>query len=550
MSEVLDRAAGSAQAHRGEAWWRGGVIYQVYLRSFLDTDGDGIGDLRGVERRLDHVADLGADAVWLSPFYPSPQADFGYDVSDYCGVDPVFGTIGDLDAVVARAHALGLRVILDLVCAHSSDAHPWFKDSRSSREADRADWYVWADASPDGTPPNNWLSVFGGSAWTWEPRRRQYYLHHFLNRQPALNHRSPDLRRALLEAAGFWLARGVDGFRLDAVDYLAHDPELRSNPALPPVGGVVPAKPFGLQDHVHDMMHVDGDVFLAELRELCEARGGAVLMGELSSQPGAPARIARLTGPGGPLHMAYSLASTRGEFGLPLLRRLVAESGSGAGWTCWTFGNHDTERVATRWGGGDARVAGLAMSLLLTLRGSACVFQGEELALPDAELPFEDMRDPFSLAYWPLYRGRDCSRTPMPWTGTGPYAGFSAARPWLPLPSIHATAAVALQALDRTSPLSAWKRFLRLRNGRAALVRGGVEPLGLPAPLLGFVRAHGQERIACLFNMSGEACEVPGGLLEGAERLWPTPGDCAQPVEIGPWQALLAALPRDVPPRD
>jgi alpha-glucosidase len=519
------------------------VIYQIYLRSFLDADGDGIGDLRAVERRLRHVADLGADVVWLSPFYPSPQADFGYDVSDYCGVDPVFGTIGDFDAVVAGARSLGLRVILDIVCAHSSDAHPWFKESRSMRGDERSDWYVWADPSPDGTPPNNWLSVFGGSAWTWEPRRRQYYLHHSLNRQPALNHRSPEMRRALLEVAAFWLDRGVDGFRLDAVDYLAHDPGLRSNPALPPAGGVVPAKPFGLQDHVHDMMHPDGDVFLTELRELCESRGGAVLMGELSSQPGAPARTARLTEPGGPLHMAYSLASTRGEFGLPLMRRLVSESASCGGWTCWTFGNHDTERVATRWGGGDARVADLAMSLLLTLRGSACVFQGEELALPDAEVPFEDMRDPFSLAYWPLYRGRDCIRTPMPWTNAGPYAGFSPVRPWLPLPAAHASSAVDLQDMEPTSPLQAWRRFLRMRTGRAALVRGRVEVMELPDPLLGFVRVHDGERIACLFNMSASACETPDGLLDDAVRLWPMGGDCRCTIRLGPWEALLALLP-------
>ena len=294
-------------------WWRGAVIYQIYPRSFLDSNGDGIGDLPGVTARLDHVARLGADAIWLCPFFVSPQRDFGYDVAGYVDIDPLFGTMADFDALLARAHALGLKVLIDQVWSHTSDRHPWFLDSRTGRTAAKADWYVWADPRPDGMPPNNWLSVFGGAAWTWEPRRRQYYLHHFLDHQPALNLHNAAVMDALLETGRFWLDRGVDGFRLDAIDFLLHDAALRSNPAAP-APEIVPAKLFGMQLHIHDMLQPEAAGLLARIRGLMDAYPGTAVLGEISSQPNAFERVMGATGGTDGLHMAFDSQSHRREF--------------------------------------------------------------------------------------------------------------------------------------------------------------------------------------------------------------------------------------------
>ena len=311
-------------------WWAGAVIYQIYPRSFYDSNGDGVGDLPGVAAKLDYVASLGVDAVWLSPFFLSPMRDFGYDVADHCAVDPVFGTLADFDHLVARAHALGLKLIIDLVCGHTSDQHPWFRDSRAGDAG--ADWYVWADAKPDGTPPNNWLSVFGGSAWSWEPRRRQYYLHHFLASQPSLNLRHPEVTEALVDTARFWLARGIDGFRLDAMDFLAHDEALRDNPAQPPADGVAPVKPFGRQLHLRDMMQPELPELIGRLRALADTHSGTLLLGEVSSQDGAYARIERYTGAGDGLHLAYTLRPMRGGGAAAALRGALVEiAAAGAG---------------------------------------------------------------------------------------------------------------------------------------------------------------------------------------------------------------------------
>ena len=312
------------------AWWQSAVVYQVWPRSFQDSDGDGIGDLNGIAQRLDHLVWLGVDAVWLSPIFPSPMKDFGYDVSDYCGVDPRFGTLADFDEVIHRAHALGLKVIIDQVWSHSSDAHPWFRDSRSSARADKAEWYIWADPKPDGTPPNNWLSVFGGSAWSWEPRRRQYFLHHFLPSQPTLNLQNPACLEALLDVARFWLDRGVDGFRLDAIDFLTHDLRLRSNPAAPPANGAVPAKLFALQRHDHDMIQPASMAVLRRIRALLDEYPGAVSLGEVSSQDGAFDRIAAYTGAPDLLHMAYTLRPLRQGFDRPTLQALPGRASSRA----------------------------------------------------------------------------------------------------------------------------------------------------------------------------------------------------------------------------
>jgi alpha-glucosidase len=457
----------------GREWWRGAVIYQIYLRSFFDSNGDGIGDLPGITAKLGYVAGLGVDAIWICPFFASPQKDFGYDIADHRAVDPLFGTMEDFDRLVARAHALGLKVLIDLVLGHTSDRHPWFIESRASRENARTDWYVWADPSPDGTPPNNWLSVFGGAAWSWEPRRR-YYLHHFLSEQPALNLHNPDVVDAMLATAEFWLNRGVDGFRLDAVDFLLHDKALRSNPPAPWPASGVPAKLFGLQRHVHDMLQPETMDVLSRVRALLDRFPGTVSLGEISSQDGALARVERNTRGGTHLHMAYTLRPLRGGFDWATVRSLLDEiAGSQDGWPCWSFSNHDVERAVSRWhprgkaAGHDPRFARLLMAFLLTLRGSVSLYQGEELGLPEAEIAPEDMRDPFGIAFWPEFRGRDGSRTPMPWQTEALNAGFTeAAAPWLPVPEANRSLAV-----DRAPDLLAdWRRFLLWRRSQPALL--------------------------------------------------------------------------------
>ncbi len=498
-------------------WWPGAVIYQIYPRSFYDSNGDGVGDLPGVAAKLDYVASLGVDAVWLSPFFLSPMRDFGYDVADHCAVDPVFGTLADFDRVVARAHALGLKLIIDLVCGHTSDQHPWFRDSRASGAGARSDWYVWADARPDGTPPNNWLSVFGGAAWTWEPRRRQYYLHHFLPSQPSLDLRRPAVTEALVETARFWLARGIDGFRLDAIDFLLHDDALRDNPPHAPAGGAAPAKPFNLQRHVHDMMQPEPPDLIARLRALADERPGTVLLGEVSSQEGAYRRIERYTAGGAGLHLAYTLRPMRGGSAVDALRRALGEiaaAGAGEG-LCWAFSNHDVERAASRWAAPEASGAApdpgfvrLLMALLLSLKGALCLYQGEELGLSEAALELEQLRDPFGIAYFPEFRGRDGSRTPIPWHHAAEHAGFTTGKPWLPVPEAHRSVSVAAQEADPASPLRAWRALIAWRNAHPALRCGDMTLLDLPAPLLGFERACAGERLLLVFNLASHAARL------------------------------------------
>jgi alpha-glucosidase len=450
-------------------------------------------------------------------------------VADHCAVDPAFGSLADADRLIEAAHARGLRVLLDLVGGHTSDRHPWFEASRRSRSAPTADWYVWADPAPDGTPPNNWLSVFGGSAWAWEPRRRQYYLHHFLASQPTLNLHNEAVVEALLGIARFWLERGADGFRIDAVDFLAHDPALRSNPPLPPAGGM-PAKLFGLQQHLHDMMHPAAFALLRRLRALLDAYPGAVALGEVSSQEGAFERIAAYTEGDAHLHMAYTLRPLRNGFDHSTVAALLQDAIAtcARGWPCLSFSNHDVERAASRWAPGgvaDPRFTRLALGLLLSLPGSVCLYQGEELGLPDAVLREEEIRDPFGMTYWPEFKGRDGSRTPMPWRPDAPHAGFTTGTPWLPVPEAHRAMAAAAQEADPHSTLHFCRRLLALRRAEPALRRGEAVPLALRAPLLGFVRREAARSLTVLCNLSPETVPLPptlhglvplAGAVEGA----------------------------------
>lgn len=530
-----------------ESWLKGSVVYQLYPLSFSDGNADGYGDLEGIFQRLDHIASLGIDALWLSPFYPSPLKDFGYDVSDHRAVDSRMGTLETFDRLLAEIHRRGLKLIVDLVCGHTSDNHPWFAESRRSKQADRADWYVWADPASDGTAPNNWLSVFGGPAWTWDPRRRQYYLHHFLSAQPALNLRNPAVVAELLGTARFWLERGVDGFRLDAVDFLMHDPQLRANPPLGPGPSGFPAKPFGLQQHIHDMAHADTAGLLGKLRAVTDEYGGRVLLGELSSQPGAGRRIDRYTGQGG-LHSAYTLDLPKQPFGARTLYSALMAAGTGAA-TCWSFSNHDVERAASRWkplGADPRRFAALLALLFCCLPGTLCLYQGEELGLPQAELDLDDLRDPFGMAFWPEFPGRDGCRTPMPWIGGARHGGFTdAGKPWLPVPDLHRALAADRQEMDLGSTLNVWRRCLALRRQLPDLKHGGLSEVDEEGEVLAFARGG---RLVAVFNLSIAPADyvLPPGRYKPVET--PLPAGTAEMAADGggvtltlpPLGALLA----------
>jgi len=514
-----------------DAWWRGAVIYQIYPRSFADSNGDGIGDLRGIIDKLDYVADLGVDVVWISPFYPSPMKDFGYDVSDYCAVDPVFGRLEDFDALVARAHALGLNVMIDQVWSHSSDEHAWFADSRSARTSSKAEWYVWADPRPDGSPPNNWLSVFGGSAWTWDARRRQYYLHHFLASQPQLNLHNKEVVEAVMEVARFWLDRGVDGFRLDAIDFMFHDSALRDNPPRRLAHGTVPTRPFGMQQHLHDMLQPQTMDFMTRLGGLMRDYPGTITLGEVSSEEGAFERCAAYTDAAEErLDMAYTLALMKGPLSAPRLREVLAqiEPAIEDGCVCWAFSNHDVVRAVTRWGAerDDPRLARLLMALLGTLPGVACIYQGEELGLGEAQIAPADMRDPYGVSFYPAFVGRDGCRTPMPWQSAARFGGFTeGARAWLPMPGEHLAKAADRQIADDASLLNDYRRFLRWRQSEPAVLRGRMRVLAIPEPLFAIERSIDSRRIVAVFNLEARTIGLASSVLPHCQVIEATRSD-------------------------
>lgn len=518
-------------------WWRGAVIYQVYPRSFADTTGDGVGDLPGVEAHLEHIASLGVDAVWLSPFFPSPMKDFGYDVSDYCGVDPVFGTLADFDRLVAKAHRLGLKVLIDQVYAHTSDEHDWFRDSRWDRTNARADWYVWRDARADGTPPTNWQSVFGGPAWTWDARRGQYYMHNFLGSQPQLNLHNPEVQDALLAVARFWLERGVDGFRLDAINFGMHDPEFRDNPALPEGVGKR-TRPFDFQAKLYNQSHPDIPKFLSRVRALCDLYDARFTVAEVPGEDPV-AEMKAFTAGETHLNSAYGfdfLYAERLTAGLVARASAVWDGSEGQGWPSWTFSNHDAPRAVSRWAEGrdETALARMALLLLVCMRGNAIVYQGEELGLPQGVVPFERLQDPEAIANWPATLGRDGARTPMPWMRDAAQAGFSTAEPWLPVDPRHVGMAADVQGADPGSTLNAARRLLKLRRTHPALRTGPMTIIEADGPLLVFERSVEGERLRCVFNLGFDALgwRAPDGwrVVEAVNadvasaRLWPLAG--------------------------
>jgi alpha-glucosidase len=489
-------------------WWQRGTIYQVYPRSFQDSDGDGVGDLRGLASRLGHLASLGVDAVWLSPIFRSPMLDFGYDISDYRDVDPVFGTLEDLDRLVADAHALGMRVLLDFVPNHTSSLHPWFVEARQSRSSAHRDWYVWRDPAPGGGPPNDHNSAFGGSAWTWDEATGQYWYHSFLPEQPELDWRNPAVREAMLDHLRFWFDRGIDGFRIDVLPMIAKDAAPWLDGAISETGG----GPQGAADVEGDpryaLGHGDGpemDDRLAELHAVIADYPGRMLIGETYFPPARLVRYYGIEGRG--IQLPFNVALITGAWSARAVRESLAAYETalpGYAWPNWVLGNHDQSRVVTRIGAAQARVATM---LLLTLRGTPILYAGDEVGLPDAIVPPERIVD---------VDGRDPQRAPLPWTATGPHAGFTTGEPWLPMVEEGDRYCVERQLADPHSMLTLHRRLLALRREAPALHSGSWAAVEAPDPVVAFDRAAAGARFRVLLNLGSEAVDVP---VDGAWRV-------------------------------
>lgn len=531
-------------------WWRGAVIYQIYPRSFQDSTGDGIGDLAGIARRLPYVASLGVDAIWISPFFSSPMNDFGYDVADYRGIDPMFGTMADFDQVVTEAHSLGLKVMIDLVLSHTSDQHPWFIESRQDTENVKSNWYVWAEAKPDGTPPNNWLSIFGGPAWTWDTRRSQYYLHNFLTSQPDLNLHNPQVQDALLDVARFWLERGVDGFRLDTINFYFADKALRDNPALPPErrnDSIAPmVNPYNHQEHIHSKNQPENIDFLRKFRSVMQPYNAAAV-GEIGDALLGLEILGQYTAGDDLMQMCYAfeflsketLTAERIAEVLDKVDRVATD-----GWPCWAFSNHDVMRHSSRWGL-SPKAQRLFITLMMCLRGSVCLYQGEELGLPEADIAFEDLQDPYGIQFWPEFKGRDGCRTPMVWDRSGRNAGFSDGTPWLPIATDHLSHSVEVQETDASTLLHHYRRAIAFRHDHTCLCKGSHALVMATGNVLHFTRSHGHEQIFCAFNIGDTRAEITlpdgnwsrlGTELDSASI---STGQSGQNVRLDPWQVCL-----------
>ncbi len=500
-------------------WWKTGVVYQIYPRSFQDTKGNGIGDLPGITERLGYVSEtLGVDAIWISPFYPSPMVDFGYDVADYTGVDPMFGTLDDFDRLLCEVHTRELRVIIDWVPNHTSDRHPWFLESKSSRNNPRRDWYVWRDPKSDGSPPNNWQSVFGGPAWEFDEHTGQFYLHSFLKEQPDLNWRNPAVEAAMFDTLRFWLDRGVDGFRIDVAHFIMKDPEFTDNPRATPSTGDADFKDLGDYDaweHINDKGHPDVHAVFRRLRRvLDDYDGDRFAVGEIHVFDWD--EWAAYYGDGDELHMPFNFSLVWAAWDAKAIRARVEaleDAIPAAAWPNYVLGNHDEQRLATRFG---PENAGAAAVLLLTLRGQPTIYYGDELGLRETPIPAEQQQDPWGLRVPGL--GRDGCRTPMVWT-SGDGHGFTDpdVEPWLPFGDDADMRNVETELVDEGSTLMLYRRMLRLRKARPSLVAGTIEFLDdLPEDVLGFVRTHGDERTVVFINFADEARPVdlePGAAL-------------------------------------
>ncbi len=491
-----------------QEWWRDAVIYQIYPRSFQDDNGDGVGDLAGITRRLPHIADLGVDCIWLSPIFFSPQKDMGYDVSNYKDIDPLFGSLEDFDTLVIRAHELGVKVIVDQVLSHTSDQHAWFKESRVDRENAKSNWYVWADPLPDGSPPTNWHSHFGGPAWEYDAQRGQYYQHNFLASQPDLNFHNPDVVDAVLDVCKFWLDRGLDGFRLDTVNYYVHDQELRSNPPAQANLDVMATDLFAMQDNIYNKNRPENLLFLEKLRALTDQYDDVVLVGEVGEGGRRAIEVmAEYTAGQSRLHMAYSFPMLGPDFTAEHFRNCIEgfQQGAPDGHPKWSFSNHDVPRHVTRWADhavDEQSIAHLACAMLMSFEGTIGIYQGEELGQVETELVYDELTDPPALRFWPGVKGRDGCRTPMVWEHDKPNAGFSTGQPWLPVKDPQISRSVDLQDTVDQSTLSFYRRAIAFRKENAALRAGKTTFVNLPEPLLAFHRVADDQSITCVFNLS------------------------------------------------
>lgn len=484
-------------------WWQEGIIYQIYPRSFQDSNGDGVGDLRGIAKRLDYLEWLGINSVWISPVYPSPMADFGYDISDYQNIHPIFGTINDFDELLRQVHARGMKLILDLVPNHTSDQHPWFLESRSSRDNPKRDWYIWKDAAADGAAPNNWLAAFGGSAWEWDEKTQQYYYHAFLKEQPDLNWRNAEVKRAMFNTMRFWLNKGVDGFRVDVMWHMIKDEHIRDNPVNPdwqqhmstydqllpvystdqPEVHEIVQKMRSVLDEYDERMMI-GEIYLPIHKLVAyygsEDEGGAHL----------PFNFQLLTLPWDARQIAWAIAEYEGA--LPL-----------QGWPNWVLSNHDQPRIASRVGSHQARVAAM---LLLTLRGTPTIYYGDEIGMRDVPVPVEQMQDPQGLNMPDKNLSRDPARTPMQWDNTT-NAGFTDGKPWLPTDRAYASMNVRDQKEDKHSMLYLYRKLIQLRKAERSLTLGGYTPVYADHQLISYIRhIEGSSSFLIVLNLSHRPC--------------------------------------------
>jgi alpha-glucosidase len=540
---------GNALDAEGHAWWQHAVFYEIYPRSFADSNNDGVGDLKGIASRLDYLKDLGVDAIWISPCFPSPQVDFGYDVSDYENIDPMYGTLADFDALAAAAHQRGIRIILDFVVNHTSDRHPWFLDSKSSRTSPHRDWYIWRDGrKPDG-PPNNWISEFGGPAWQFDPATGQYYYHFFYAQQPDLNWRNPAVKDAMFDVTRWWYKRGVSGFRLDAVDTLFEDPGLHDNPVSGPgktkFGDPIEKNQYNTKlPEVHEV--------LRGLRRVAD-ESDAVLIGETWTAD--ITELNRYYGQGNnelQLPMDF-LFTTVNKLSAPEFRKQIAAVNAASGWPTFVISNHDIVRSYDRYGDGrhNDEIAKLMAGLYLTLRGTPILYYGEEIGMKTTPpTRIEDVRDPEGRTGWPQEKGRDGERTPMQWND-GANAGFTTATPWLPVPSTYKTHNVAAELQDPNSVLEFYKSVLKLRHANAALREGNYTPLNENDPnVLSYLRVYKDQAVLVALNLSSspqrviyqlkrQGFTVVKGLLATGQS-----GIEGEEVTLAPFGVFLAQLAR------
>ena len=500
------------QQQESTAWWKKGTIYQIYPRSFCDANSRGWGDIQGITKQLPHLASLGVDAIWISPFFKSPMKDFGYDVENHRKVDPMFGTDKDFEVLITEAKKRDIKIMVDLVLSHVSDAHPWFKEACKSRDNEYGDCFVWADPKPDGSPPNNWLSIFGGSAWTWNSTRKQYYLHNFLKSQPDLNFHNPRVRKEALSIARYWLERGVTGFRLDTANFYFHDQQLRDNPPTKAGAGFMAKEtnPYNYQEHLYDKNQPETLIFLSELGALIKEFPQAVTLGEIGAVSHRAWKLINEYTRGDRLSLCYTFDLLGENFSADHLRKVIDRTLTEAPdtWPCWAFSNHDVPRSASRLsaaGGPVDRIARLSTAILLSLRGTPCLYQGEELGLTEVNVPYERLQDPYGITFWPDYKGRDGCRTPIPWNDLQSQCGFTqAADSWLPIPPEHYEQAVRIQQDDPASVLNYCRRLFALRRKEDSLSVGSFTMLKGSECLLGYERESDHNKIRCYFNLSAE----------------------------------------------